>query len=495
MPSCSCLRRLTWDSNAGIPGVLSRTRLGDADMRLSIPRSLRLRSFHSSSIAAARAPDVFTNSLRKTLEAHRSTNRSRLIRKTFPIEDPAGLWRPEIPSKKQPSYVYPVDTPSKQKNRSDPAAEKAIQGTCYPQSPWLRNLDLPRTDAESTLDTEIRALEQYLALNAQEKDHVEKLKIKIASLLKAVVPHTPKVIGSHCTGLALAHSTLDFIIPHEDPARSLDRDRRPSPTRPQIRDAHFRLLRQVEKVLQHADAFATIDLQQKSALSVRHRPTGLVLQFYCGEGIPAITEYLQDYQVEYPALRPLYAVTRTLLEARGLFGSSQASIGPDALAMLIVAFLKMNHGRFPGPNRLGDQFLALLQFYDTQVNIQSVGIAVDPPSIFSASTLPAISDADEPAHLRGQRSLISAKCTAAAKRNVPVAQRLCIQDPTHYLNDLGRSCTRTSELQGAFADAHQQLRRTCDEWTDTSFKGSSILSTVLRANFDELEKMRNKNSM
>ncbi|CAI7576233.1 unnamed protein product [Penicillium glandicola] len=467
----------------------------DTAMQLSsLPLRIRtshlFRPFHSS-VAAAKTPHVFANSLRKTLEAHRSTNRARLIRKIYPIEDPAGLWRPEIPPESRADYQPPAEpalpNSGNSLNTPDPVSKKrqkkrkghldisshqsfinqhgedAIRpaGTGrLAQSPWLRNLELPRANAEITLDAEIRALDQYLTPRSQEKDRVEKLRIEIASLLKAVVPHAPRVIGSHCTGLVLAHSDLDFILPYEDLPRSLERDRRPSPTRPQIQEAHIRLLRQVQRALKHTDTFSDhvkLSDKRKPALFARHRPTGLSLQFYCGEGIPAITEYLQDYQAEYPALRPLYAVTRTLLEARGLFGSPQASIGPDALAMLIVAFLKMNHGRFPGPNNLGDQFLALLQFYSTQVDLQSVGVAVDPPGLFSADMLHEAPDADEPAHQRG------------------------------------RSCTRTSELQSAFAAAHQQLRHACDEWaSDGKIKSSSVLATTLQANFDVLESVRNQ---
>ncbi|KAG0154778.1 hypothetical protein PDIDSM_348 [Penicillium digitatum] len=497
---------------------------------LSLPFRIRpshlFRPFHSS-VTAAKTSDVFANSLRKTLEAHRSTNRSRLIRKIYPLEDSAGLWRPEISYERRADYQPPAEPtlPSSEHppGTSDPASKKrqkkrqsqvdisshqslinrhgkdAIQpaGTGRPaQSPWLTNLELPRANAEITLDAEIRALDQYLLPTAQERDRVEKLRAEIASLLKAVVSHAPRVIGSHCTGLVLAHSDLDFILPYKDLPRSLERGRRPSPTRPQVQGAHTRLLRQVQRALQHTDIFGdSVKLSEKRnpSLSACHQPTGLLLQFYCGDGIPAITEYLQDYQAEYPALRPLYVVTRTLLEARDLFGSPQASIGPDALAMLIVAFLKINHGRFPGPNNLGDQFLALLQFFGTQVDLQSVVVSVDPPKLFSADMLPVASEADEPAYQRGQRSLISAKRTAAAKRIFLVAQRLCIQDPTHYMNDLGRSCTRTSELQAAFAAAYQKLCHACDEWAGVgNIKSSSVLATTLQANFDGLEKVRNQ---
>jgi DNA polymerase sigma len=96
---------------------------------------------------------------------------------------------------------------------------------------------------------------------------------------------------------------------------------------------------------------------------------------------------------------------------------------------------------------------------------------------------------EESAYLRGQRSLIAAKRTAAGRGNLPASRRLCVQDPTHYMNDLGRSCTRTPELQSVFATAYDQLRSACDSW-ESSREESSILTKALRAKFDGLEKMR-----
>lgn len=255
------------------------------------------------------------------------------------------------------------------------------------------------------------------------------------------------------------------------------------------------LLRQVALTLQSSLEFSgQVDLSEKPrpVLRARHRSTGLILQFSCGERTPAIIEFLQDYLAEYPSLRPLYMVTRTLLEACGLFGPSQAGIGREALAMLLVAFLKMTHGRFPGPCGLGDQFLAFLELYGTGVDLQSVGVATDPPGFFDADVLRASADdAAEPAYRRGQRSLINTKRTAALKGNRPAARRLCVQDPTHYMNDLGRSCTRTAELQSAFTAARQQLRHEFEMWEGPG-RNSSVLAATLHANFDGLEELRNR---
>jgi hypothetical protein len=157
--------------------------------------------------------------------------------------------------------------------------------------------------------------------------------------------------------------------------------------------------------------------------------------------------------------------------------------------MLLVAFLKMNHGRFPGLHRLGDQLLAFLQLYGGEVDLQSVSVAVDPPGFFDAGILRTNDGAEDSAYLRGQRSLIAAKRTAAARGNLPASRRLCVQDPTHYMNDLGRSCTRTPELQSVFAAAHERLRSAYDNWEGSAEK-SSILTKALRARFDGLEKMR-----
>lgn len=487
-----------------------------------------LHRFHSSA-TTRKTPDVFANSLRKTLEAHRAANRAGLIRKVYPKEDPPGLWRPEIPPQSRAGYQPPVDPalPTSEDHKSpEPASgskkrqskrksgddifddedhlyhahlrwKDAIQlaGKDTAQTPWLRDLELPRASPEVILDTELRALATYLTPTAEERSQIQTLGARaVAALDRDVVPHAPIVIGSHRTGLALAHSDLDFILPFEDLPRSPARDRRPSPTRPQIQHRHMKLLRKVERALQkHGEEAYDVFLIDRlhTTLSAIQLPTTLLMQFHCGEGIPAITEYLQDYHAEYPSLLPLYAATRTLLEAHELFGEVRESLSPDALNMMIVAFLKMNHGRFRAPNSLGDQLLAFLKLYGTEIDLKVVGVAVDPPGFFGADKAIHIGE-QETAQQRGQRSLLSARRTAAARGNTPVSNRLCIQDPTHYMNDLGRSCTRVSEVQSTFATAYERLRRACDEQADNPKTNSSILVSALRANFKNFESVRRR---
>ncbi|KAF7715090.1 Non-canonical poly(A) RNA polymerase [Penicillium ucsense] len=546
-------------------------------MRLAPRQPARLSSQITRRTQAQSPPpqneDIYTNSLRKTLEAHRASNRARLIRKVYSRHDPPGLFRPYIPPENRAGYQPPsppqLESPpahipqeasadqttapsSKRSPRSrsripsskaeatlpllSPGHAPAIRSieakdpSDLGQTPWLRYLPTTEEttgpgiyhDASTYLDAEILALHHYMKPTPEEQDTITRLSREISSLLETVVPSAPLLFGSRRTGLALAHSNLDFLLPVKDESRSPDRTRRPSPNRPQIRDAHLALLRRVEEKLRDTAEFQyqspsppvtqdrRPDLVHLShspglVLRARHRPTGLLFQFHCGEGIPALTEYIQDYLVEYPSLAPLYTSARTLLEAHGLIGSqldgnkptapgtaTGTGISPDALLMLLVAFSKLHHGQFPGPHRLGDQFLAFLKLYGKEIDFRSTGVAVDPPRFFNAQNTPPPPPQSPPsqssnptraptknqyqahaAALRGQRSLLSTKRTAATRGNIPATQRLCVQDPTHFMNDLGRSCARTAQIQSVFATAYDQLRVGCDAWEGEG-KGAGV---------------------
>ncbi|KAJ5910241.1 hypothetical protein N7504_004884 [Penicillium tannophilum] len=491
-------------------------------MRLSGIQSTRLSHHVPRRIRniLAQDTDVVPNSLRKTLDAHRSSNRARLIRKIYPRTPAAGLFRPWIPPENRAGYsspesTHPVSDESEVKKPSKKRARSRIAGTkprgpenhllnairsadqsTPEQHPWVNFLAPVKVagDAAAHLDAEIQALDRYLTPSLSEQKQITQVSAEIRSLLEPVAPQIPQIIGSHYTGLALAHSDLNFLLPFEDLPRSRHSPRGPSATRPKIQDAHVSLLRQVESTLQSSSMLTdqvNWPTKGRPVLEARHRPTGLLLRFHCGERIPATTRYIRDYLVDNPTLRFLYIGARALLESRGLFGSAQASITPEALAMLVVAFLKTNHGRYPGPHHLGDKFLDLLRLYGTDINLQSVGVAVNPPGFFGAEILRPTGEDVEPAYRRGQRSLIGAKRTAAAKGNTLVDRRLCVQDPTHFMNDLGRSCTRTPELQNALILAHERLSRACETWAGPE-RSISILTAALQANFDELARLRER---
>ncbi|RMJ25254.1 hypothetical protein PHISP_03871 [Aspergillus sp. HF37] len=490
------------------------------------------RKFHGS-LSRASNSDVFPDDLQKTLDAHRSTNRASIIRRVFPktprkdashpvvpVEDNAGGKTNEHSVEEPSQPAEPVNAPNVEENRSPrkptrkrlqqprtsllqlgPWSVDEVEGRPE-QSPWLDHMDpeIKRADAVSHLDAEIRALERYMLPTPREHPKVNQLVAGVTNHLAGVVPHPPLVIGSRRTGFASSHSNLDLILPVDDVERSVDRAQDPRPSRPRMRDIRLDFLNKVANTLEQSPMFNRVHMPKRIPLvTAVHSPTDLQLQLSCGEGLPSSVEYISSYVSEYPAVRPLYMATRVILEAQGMLGAHTSSVRSSALLMLLVTFLKMNHGRFNRPETLGEQLLAILHTYGSTVDLKSTGVSVDPPGFFNSDSLEqgggGVCDSEVPsAQLRGQQSLLNLKHTAAKRRNFPTARRLCIQDPSNYMVDLGRSCTRTAELQNTFADAYCRLQDSLDSWDPSAHSSTatrpSVLSHALKANFDDFEARR-----
>ncbi|KAL2009217.1 hypothetical protein VTN00DRAFT_7411 [Thermoascus crustaceus] len=524
-------------------------------------RSHRIVATRSFNASVPRAKDyIRPNSLQKTLEVQRAANRSALLRKVAYDDLSAYVFRPDLPpenfadheklsasehrprepvgSSKESRHWGSEDSAQPQGrssirekvsrirsvggSRESSAREVSLgpekrSGELHwdvnekehrpQQSPWLDHVrPLGRiTDGLARLDAEIRALERYLTPTREEQASVDQVIESVSTMLARVVPHPPRVIGSWGTGMALSHSDLDFILPVNDPVD--DPVRKPSPMRPEMVQAYRKTLRGVDGLLRESPLFKDqVDALdgRTPAVTAVHDATGLRLQFYCGEGPPSSIEYVKDYQAEYPALRPLYIATRMMLEVRGVFGPRNSSISSYGLLMLIVASLKMNHGRFLRPDNLGEHLLEILHTYGKVVDWRKTGVSVDPPGFFHLSTIksaessiksqdPDFGEEEEPAYLRGQRALLNSKRTAAVKRNFPAAGAVCVQDPTNYMNDVGKSCVRPAQLQDTFTTAHERLRGAIAAWDESAAGTSdSLLAHALKANFDDFEQLRSQ---
>lgn len=493
---------------------------------------LSCRRLHGS-LTPSKDSNIFPNDLQKTLDAHRSSNRASVVRKVYPkvsedhapIESgndnassgPAG----EPPAAEEPLPATPgalnvrVHRSRPIKRARQPQTSLLQQNQVNTeddqnpeQTPWLEHMDMETKppDAMAHLDAEIRALERYMLPTPREHTNVDRLVSSITSHLAGIVPHPPLVIGSRRSGFAASHSNLDLLLPVDDVERSVDSPRNPRPTRPKMRTIHQDLLRCVANSLEQNPTFSRVHMPKRiPVVTAIHSPTDLRLQFSCGEGLPSSIEYISSYSAEYPALRPLYLATSVILEAQNMLGAHRSSIRSSALLMLLVAFLKLNHGRFHRPHTLGEQLLAVLHTYGTAIDLKSTGVSVDPPGFFNEDTLdeaeaetesPSLYTPQSQPHLRGQTSLLNHKRTAAKRRNFPTARRLCIQDPSNYMIDLGRSCTRTAELQDVFADAYTRLKDGIAGWDSAdaaeadNVSGKSILGLGLRARFEEFEARR-----
>ncbi|KAL4864980.1 hypothetical protein BDV12DRAFT_175381 [Aspergillus spectabilis] len=509
-------------------------RLWVKRLLLSSP-ALRCRSFHHV-YAQAKDPEIFEDSLEKTLEVHRSTNRQNLIRKVFSRSDPEKPVRPTLPatdsaesgssvslgslgtenqlpkaslelsdqedastakkSSKKPSNV-PASRPGFNLRRPfDAPVSWTVRNGKREQCPWLVEMERsqPFSGGISQLDRELGALEKHLTPTTQEDAVTEQILTNVIKHLTNIEPSNGfHVIGSRCTGFAMSHSDVNIMVTFPD-GQWTDDIRKPSANRPERLLRYRKFLDQALCSLEQLPSYRSRGVDRLRALAVDHRPTSIRLRFYCGETIPACLEYIQDFHAEYPALRPLYMATRLILESRRVF---RRVIDPLALQMLIAAFLKMNHGRFQRDTGCAEPLLAFLYTFGTEVDFTSTGVAIDPPGFFTADSIKEESAQyaginDLPAHLRGQRALLKGKKRAAVTGNKTITSRICLQDPANYMKDLGSSCSRTREMQSAFADAHDRLRSALDSWEPSNplTPGTGILGTALRANFEDFEARR-----
>ncbi|KAL2816327.1 hypothetical protein BJX63DRAFT_430335 [Aspergillus granulosus] len=494
------------------------------------------RSFHHAFLRA-RTPDptIFENSLEKTLEEHRSVNRQSLIRKVMvgpasPKPEPLTVpSEPLIEEPPKPKSAHQASTKKRivetQKTRARLSGDR-IRSTYRninwkprgkpEQCPWLDHLG-PHTCSGgiSQLDGEIRGLDKYMTTTTQESEVIRRIVSEITGIVNKSVRRPLQIIGSRRTGFQMSHSNLNLMLQVKDPARSPNNIRKPSATRLKNLRHYHKLLITVSRALaQHPDYAVHFDQGLKAGIEAIHQPTGVHLHLSCGEELPAYIEYTQDFLAEYPSLRPLYVATRLILETRGLFGSARSSIDPVALQILLTAFLKMNHGRFQRTSAGGsyaEPLLAFLHTFGSEINLSTTGIAVDPPGFFDADSVRAVGATPTmasteyeaegnifPAYVRGQRALITAKKNAAVQGNKALSERLCVQDPANYLRDLGGSCTRTVEIQATLANAYTRLKAALDAWRPSNPGGGdghlrqSILSCVLRANFEDFEARRAK---
>ncbi|KAL4919110.1 hypothetical protein BDW62DRAFT_49044 [Aspergillus aurantiobrunneus] len=500
--------------------------------RLLSPHTVTRQSFHHVS-APAKEPAIFENSLEKTLEEHRSVNRESLIRKVFARSDSPTPQRPTLPNKsglsespESPKSQSPLSKtatqlptfqddsasrkspiPIKRPNPRPPAPSRVrvyqplnLQVTRgnRRQCPWLDKMERsrPLSSGISQLDAEIRALENYMIPTAKEIEVADKVVSDVTTLISRNTESfiSPQVIR---TGFRMSHSALNLLITLPDQGKPTDGIREPSASRPERLRKYHEFLNHAYRILgQYPTYESRLFGGRQGTRAVIHRPTGLVLRLYCAENQPAHTEYIQEFHAEYPTLRSLYIVIQLLLQTRGVFDGTNSSIDSNALQVLIAAFLKMNHGRFRFDTGCAESLLAFLHTFGTEVDLISTGVSVDPPGFFNADSVEEAcmmhNPDDLPAYLRGQRSLINTKKTALKKRNIPLATTPLIQSPGNYMESLGRSCSQTTEMQSAFAEAHTRLKSALNAWGPSlrPSPSDSILSKAFHVDFEDYESRR-----
>ncbi|KAI1974988.1 hypothetical protein LOZ53_002238 [Ophidiomyces ophidiicola] len=520
---------------------------------LTRPVFRRSRQYHASPSLGRSANDlpVITSSLKETLEAHRSANRFRLIRRVLSTpengdkQEPSGIERArahwekqklresdlsiaqnltEIPEPPTSERLHAPSRNVKLPARGHGAAsffqrltKSSLRRLKLPsitnglQYPWVDYLDTSGTNGISRLEKEIKAFEMYMAPIPQETAAANKVISDVTDKLRGADCLPLHIIGPRAVGLTMRDSSIELLTIISDPDDVSD-IRRPSPTRPKITELQLERQEQLSRLLRGTALFSSVDLirSRVPVIDAVHAATNLPMTFHCATQLPSSLQFVKTYQSEFPTLRPLLAVLRMMLQNRRLFGVKNRTIDVHTLTMMIVAALKLSEGKYSRVN-VAEQLLHIIHFYST-INFRRYGISVDPPSVFRKRG--PLREAYRRIELRAPfvRGQIS-----IGKRSAGLGSHmLCLQDPANYLNDLGMTCFRTLELQNVFRDVYEDLKRGIMAWdkqpggVDSEHHGDQHIMTTTVANqaensataglldfalggkYDYLERMRDK---
>ncbi|OJD13595.1 hypothetical protein AJ78_05964 [Emergomyces pasteurianus Ep9510] len=488
-------------------------------------------------------PEVDPNSLEQTIQSHRSANRQTFTIRKIPAReyDNKEFVRPKLTQASRKSKAdHPVATdaswePSVSRVSSSPTFKEdggvdnrfdlrsfrgrrklAVDPTRpniswtndspYGPSvklPWLNYVEKSDGGGIARLSEEIRAFEKYMLPTPGEIDAVENARNDAIASLQSDEANLPIVIGSRRTGMAVPHSSVDLFVHIEDLER-VEGARGPSATRPKMVQARLKRLHELEGILKQSWTLSKVMLRRdkEPTLSAIHDATCLQVRFQCGPSPPASIDFILNYRAEFPTLRTLFIFLRMLLETRGLFGGTDGGVHPYLLTMMIVAALKIREGKYQRDN-VGSQLLHILEFYK-DTDFTKYGVSVEPPCLFDKEMGARVKSNDgrlihlHDPYLRGQRS-ISKRSLAS-----PCKGMLSLQDPSDFMNDVGRTSLVMPEVKQLFKAAYDDLKariqaegnQSTAQQHDNSRQNSgnnhneSMLSLVLGANYHDFESFR-----
>lgn len=485
---------------------------------------------------------MIKNSLQRTLDAQRAANRERVIRKVYnDLEEPAVSVQdaPTIHDKDQTKVndtnedtvrdlIVKVEVSRQPRRRQSSGVAKqkqkqeqehkffsipwvTEQGHGPAQYPWLNSVRVKKkaTDANVFLSSEIQAITELLKPTSREQAFIRGILDDLTTKVRDVVPRMPQLVGSRSTRIASSNSTIDLMFLMKDAdsnaASSEPRKQLAIPMNPQRTKLASNTITRVAETMATGDTFKIIRVinDKSPSLLMAHNSSGLIVKLFCRFTPPKHENFIAQNLAHIPSLLPLYMVLRVLLESKNMFGRQAASVDSYGLFLLITAFLKRRN-LVNRQEDLGEQLLALLRTYGTEIDLTTTGVSAHPAGLFNLSIIRESesqylqqqghnitrksnsSQRTYPAYLVGQRALMRFKIRANKLGNVPAAMHLCIQDPTNYLHDAGRRCIRTRELQETLAALYHDLKAALARWDTGDHGDGSVLGQVLRANFDDL---------
>ena len=126
-------------------------------------------------------------------------------------------------------------------------------------------------------------------------------------------------------------------------------------------------------------------------ISAQDRQSGLDIQIVLSNDTSVSRVIMQGYMEEYPYLRQLYYVVKTIFDVRGLSDVFRGGFGSYSLFMMVVASLK--HAPHPRRDAAGGliNFLKFWRDFDTRKR----GVSIEPAFLFDKAEYRIVTDTVE----------------------------------------------------------------------------------------------------
>jgi non-canonical poly(A) RNA polymerase PAPD5/7 len=156
---------------------------------------------------------------------------------------------------------------------------------------------------------------------------------------------------------------------------------------------------------------------------------------------------IERYTTQYPYLRSLYSVVKTMLDVRGLTDVFRGGFGSYTLFMMIVASIRH---KTPPRNDAAGGLLNFMRFY-RGFDTSEKGLSIEPVCTFDKKTEPVLTDTAK--HQLEARttthptfSLLLTLFQRGEIRPLP-PYMLSLRDPADETNDLGRKAIAIKHVQ------------------------------------------------
>jgi non-canonical poly(A) RNA polymerase PAPD5/7 len=282
--------------------------------------------------------------------------------------------------------------------------------------------------------------------------------------VRKILPnHSLEVFGSERTGLAFATSDIDL--------RLVKNSRKNDSALPPSNSQRTKAKSDLKKLywngvsrngLSRHKAYILPQLRHARypLIALQDRQSGLDIQIVLGNDTSLSREMIERYTTQYPYLRPLYAVVKTMFDVRGLTDVFRGGFGSYTLFMMIVASIRHN----PSPrNDAAGGLLNFLRFYRS-FDTSEKGLSIEPVCTFDKQIEPVLTDTVK--HKLEVRtttahpifSLLLSPTQEGKTQPLP-PYMLSLRDPADETNDLGRKAIAIKHVQATFKKLCHDLDR------------------------------------